>query len=511
MLYGIGDQRLDVGDAQPARAPLGGRARLGRGHGPRAVARLVEPACPGRRRMRFQPRPLPGQERLQPHQPARRHRGRPVAAARAGEHRHGRAAGGEQEVVRGMADRRLRARQPGGAAHRPAEPRPRVHGGRPDTLHEPAEHRDVHRLQAGLQQAPDEDARMLGRRPPAAQGAAAAHHCPFQQRVEQAGQRLRRRVGQVAQRRQRVGEQGRQRLALLQRPQPRRTGLGIGCRQRLAGRDQRRQRVGRRRAHAREHPEQRRKAIAQTAQKVGDLRRLGDEALQPVEPRRRARPAQGGALQRPRRGAAGGRRQPRRGQRMLQQRQQRHRRERLRHRPRQQAQERRRRRLGQFLARAVVGDHAPAQQLRCHPAGERAVGRDQRRAPAGRLQRIAQDQRDRRRLLLLVRGIEPEQPARVRRQLHPPRAEPPRRQQRRRQGARPALGHRAFAVPGGHVPPVGAEIGEQGAQRRLRMRLVQPLPVRRRHRRVEARAAPRSLGAGARCRAAGRRPPAPRR
>ena len=56
--------------------------------------------------------------------------------------------------------------------------------------------------------------------------------------------------------------------------------------------------------------------------------------------------------------------------------------------------------------RAVVRDHAPAQQLGGDPPGQITVGRDQGRAGAPRLQRVAQDQRDGDRLLLLVGGGE---------------------------------------------------------------------------------------------------------
>ena len=132
---------------------------------------------------------LAGQERVQPRQPARRHRRCAVAAMRAGQHR---------KRSRSRQRRRSRARRwptrssglgslalarIGRLIQGPGS----VAGGHTPSARPPST-TTSDRLQPRFQQAPDEHARMFGGVLTPAQGAAAAHHRAFQQRVQQAGQ-----------------------------------------------------------------------------------------------------------------------------------------------------------------------------------------------------------------------------------------------------------------------------------------------------------------------------------
>ncbi len=132
---------------------------------------------------------------------------------------------------------------------------------------------------------------------------------------------------------------------------------------------------------------------------------LGHGAAQAGDARGRARAAQAQGFQRAGCLAAGRRRQAGGGERVLQQRQQR---DRATGGPRTARTSRRRKTDGGVAARrlagAVVGDDAEAQQRGGDAFGQAAVGGDQRRARARRLQRITQGQGDGLRLMLLVGG-----------------------------------------------------------------------------------------------------------
>ena len=64
------------------------------------------------------------------------------------------------------------------------------------------------------------------------------------------------------------------------------------------------------------------------------------------------------------------------------------------------------RRVGERIAAGIVDRHVPARERRQHAAGQRAVGRDQRRGLVRRLHRLAQRDRDGQRLLLGVGGLD---------------------------------------------------------------------------------------------------------
>ena len=97
-------------------------------------------------------------------------------------------------------------------------------------------------------------------------------------------------------------------------------------------------------------------------------------------------------------------------QRMLEQRQQADRRQSLDGGLRGQPREQTGRRVGERIAAGIVDRDVPARQRRQHPAGERAVGRDQRGGLVGLLERLAQRERDRQRFLLGIGGFDDRKP-----------------------------------------------------------------------------------------------------
>ena len=136
------------------------------------------------------------QERIEPGQPASGHGGGAVAPAGTGQYGERRGTGGLHEIMRRLADALLRVGQAGARPHRPAQPGAGLGDRRPHAFHQPAEHHHVDRLQPRLEQAPDENARMLDEGVAATQGAAAAHHLAFQHRIEQRRQRAARLIRQ---------------------------------------------------------------------------------------------------------------------------------------------------------------------------------------------------------------------------------------------------------------------------------------------------------------------------
>ena len=152
-----------------------------------------------------------------------------------------------------------------------------------------------------------------------------------------------------------------------------------------------------------------RSGAGRTAPRGAELRQLAakcrERMRKPVGAGLRPRPAQHRALQRSIAAAcAPVRVQPQ--QRMLEQRQQRHRREPAERRLGDQPREHAGRRVGQRVAAGIVDRHVPARQRRQHAPRQRAVGRDQRGGLARRLDRLAQRDRDRERLLLGVGGLD---------------------------------------------------------------------------------------------------------
>ena len=154
---------FDARDAHLARAQLERRARLGRADA-RAALRVVAHARPA------EPRLIglqgvgdaeAGEQRLQPHQPARRHGRHAVDLLGA---RDVDAFGAEQrgEIVRRVADFLLGRGQAQLLAHRAVEPWPGIGGFRPRAVVERAEDDDVGLLQARFERPPDGEARMHG-------------------------------------------------------------------------------------------------------------------------------------------------------------------------------------------------------------------------------------------------------------------------------------------------------------------------------------------------------------
>ena len=407
-----------AGAARPAGTARGGRTGRGPPSGWSSAAR------PGRRPDAPAAPALALQEHLQPRQPARRHGGRAVAAARAGQHDLGaaQAAWRRNRAPPGRPPPPARPGRPRGASAGTARGRDRPR--RPDALDQPAQHHHVDRLQPRLQQAPDEHARMLGRRRRRAAPGGCAPPSPSSTASSRPGSTPRGWSGSTGS----AACTAASAVASASPSSPAHSRAGRACRRWRRGvrppRSAPASIVGgggvdgggdaQGRLQAGLHPVQQ---VAAAAGRPGQGRsraaraarpRAQSTLAQPGQPRRgrgpRRRPAP--ARARPARQAAGAR-------------------------PAaasgcfssassgtgascsaiaaaEQAQEHRGRRFGERLAGAVVGHHAVAQQFGADPAGQVAVRRDQRGARARRFQRVAQHQRDGGGFLLLVgRGQAP--------------------------------------------------------------------------------------------------------
>ncbi len=294
---------------------------------------------------------------------------------------------------------------------------------------------------------------------------------------------------------------GRERLALLARPQngrARRVGALGGAFRSL---DQGRERHRRRRVRAAGDGQERREPVLQPVEQVGRvrvrlfvLRQLGP---QPIDARRWRRAAQALPLEPARGSPARGGSEAERRQRVLQHRQQSDRRQPLADGAGQQAQQRCRRRVRERLAGTVIHDHAIARELGCHPERKSAVRRDERGARLRPLERVPQRQRDRDGLLLLIGGLQPEQAADLRGERVAPLREGAGGKERTRDRGRPrlSLGERGGAresarspgpnaltqpSPGGrglfersHISPGRAHPRQQALHARLRVAIVQ--------------------------------------
>ena len=172
------------------------------------------------------------------------------------------------------------------------------------------------------------------------------------------------------------------------------------------------------------------------------------------------------------------------GERMLEQREQRYRRQILGDRSHQKAEKDGGRRLRDRLARAVIGDHAVAQQLGGHPTGKLAIRRDQRGPRSEPFERLAQHQRDRGCFFVLVGGVERAQASQREWLGRPPSPERGRWQKRLPQQGDPAFRHALkfhAARPKGpepNVPRRRAQVSQQPVHPRLRVPRIQGVPGR---------------------------------
>ncbi len=181
---GIADPGLDRGDRELARPGFDRRPWRGRRAG-RVLARIVELALPGQGRALFGAA-VPqiflelhrAQHGFEPQQPARRHGGRALDPRGPGQHHLARAEA-LGEIMRRRADAPLGRGQAEIPPHRPRQPGIAVGAGRPHALVQAAEHHEIGLLQARLEQAPDEQARMAAIGGP--------HHHAAQERFEQRG------------------------------------------------------------------------------------------------------------------------------------------------------------------------------------------------------------------------------------------------------------------------------------------------------------------------------------
>ena len=311
--------------------------------------------------------------------------------------------------MRGEPDPALDRRQTERLTHVAAEPGSGVDEARPDALVQAAEQEQVGLLQARLQLAPDVQARVLGRpRADRARG----HQLGERRGIGggQDGQRARGRL-------QKLGEQGRRRLARLPGPEPAR-GQGLLC-----------QRVG----EAEMRPHQRRELDRTCA---GKLRKWSGGVLDPAHERRKSgdllsplrvasgaparpfqldldagkaagkpRPAQAGLFQIAGQPAQLAALHARRGQRVLEGREQGDRVDAAHDQARGQQQKSAGRRLVERRAGGIVDLDAPALEFDPDPAGEMAIGRDQGRRPPRDLERAPHPERQRQRLGRQVRML----------------------------------------------------------------------------------------------------------
>ena len=253
----VAHPECDVADRKLARP--GSEGRLRRRSLDRACDRNVVEEHPGRpiRAAELDPAAA-GQEGLEAHEPARRHRGTALGIL-LGARQHDRAGCRRRdEVVGGEPDPALDRGQAERLAHAAAEPGAGVDEARPDALVEAAEQEQVGVLQARLQLAPDVQARVLGRpRPDRARGHHLGERCGIG-----GGQDGQGTLGRL----QKLSEQGRRRLARLPGPEPAR-GLGW---------------LGQRIGEAEVRPDQRRELDRMCA---GELRKRPGGVLDPAHER----------------------------------------------------------------------------------------------------------------------------------------------------------------------------------------------------------------------------------
>ena len=306
------------------------------------------------------------------------------------------------EIVRLQPDPPVRRRQTERVPHRPAHPRVGLGFGGPGVLVQPAENDAVDALQARLQRSPNEETRMTA--------VAGAHHAPGHRRrencrivigVDRGKGAIPCGVGEFEKELRRC-------FARVARPEPVGPALAVAFRQRLGSR-----RVGNGKIvqpdPAPAHELQKRiEADAHTRQPIANPFVLGaaQNALQPGKPRRRPRAAQSRPFQPANGGPEIPRCHPAGGERMLERCQQFDRCQLCRRGVRERRKKGSRRGLGQRHTGGIVDVDRPAPQFRGHPAGQIAVGRHQGRCLVGHLHGLAQDQRDDRRLFLLVFAID---------------------------------------------------------------------------------------------------------
>ena len=376
--------------------------------------------------------------------------------------------GGKADATlqRGQAQLRAQARR---------EPRVRHWQSGPGTFVQPAEDEQIGVLQPRLQQTPDEQARVLAvRRPRRLTG-------------EQALEQDRQLAGidprwPLPRRLLMIRQQSCRRPALRPRPDhiARQGGHSAPKRAEQAGEilgfsDGLFQR-----------PQQRHNACPPGRRLVAQgslaLVTIGEMRPDPVQPRRGARPAQHPVEQadavQPSQPLWPGHHQ-----RMFEQGQQRHGREPLRRSAGGGEQQGAGRGLGERAAGRVVRLDSPAAEMGGNAAGEVAVGRHQGRGPARFLQRLAQRQRDRLRLLCRVGQLQRAdagQPALSWFQLLPFTGEGRRRH---RMGDGPAAGRgrvpASAPAPWLYLPARDAHPVKQQLQVELRVRLHRPLPEAR--------------------------------
>ena len=302
--------------------------------------------------------------------------------------------------MRGEADPALMRRQPEGGAHRPAHPWIRRRLKRPAAFVQPAEDQPVGALEPGLQHTPDLQPRVAAVMRP---DDPAPH-----QRVQQIGPGASVDRAESARGAAELVHEAGRRRAVVVRPQALGAARLRARRQPLGGLDLRRGQLGDRGPSA--APDQRVERRHRPGDGVEPCAKhavLADGPYQTVGARGGAGAPERRAFQPANPGAERAGLHPAGGERVLEDGKQRHRRPALGERPGEQAEKRARRSERERPAAGIVDLHAPAEELRRDPPGEPAVGSHQRRRLARALQRLAEQQRDRRRLLPRTGAIDP--------------------------------------------------------------------------------------------------------
>ncbi len=399
---GIAQPGLDLGDRERARARR--QRRAGCGRRVRLVRRGVEHfgnARDGRRRGQGAVQSDRAQYGVEPQQPARGHGGRALVTGCAGQdhlgcrHRLGKIMGRDADRALGEGDAEI-------APHLPRHPGIVFPRAGPHTLVEAAQNDEIGLLQPRFDETPN--------RQPGVSAESRPHHHTGGERLEEGRvmpaveeREILRRSYEL------VAEEGAD-LAGLGMPKPRAAIYFVGRGKPLGGFDVCCRQACERDTVGGEQFGERTETGLQPVDKPAQLAVAGIEGVfqsgkagggagaqdPPFEP--------AGQVAESRRGQAPG------GERVLQCGQQRHRRQAALGEIEDETEEDAGRGAAQRHARRIVDLDAPAPQFRRHAARQSAIGRHQRRRRSGRVELAAQQQRDRRRLVLGAGAVDAADP-----------------------------------------------------------------------------------------------------
>ena len=340
------------------------------------------------------------QYRIEAKKPARRHGWNTLAPRSAGQ-RHLRRPQRLGEVVRGYSDGALRQGNTELPPHLPRHPRVVLGRRRPAALVQTAKNDQIGLLQPRFEETPDRQPGMPAEHRP--------HDRIGGQRLEQsrkmpAGQRRK-----VARGIDQLMAEARRRLARRLPPEALAPGFRCGRGEPLCGLDMRCRKTRQRYGIRDEQFRQRAEAGLEPVDKPRQAHSLAGESSPESSQARSGTRSADCLFELTREIAEGDRREPAGGERMLQRGKQGHRSEPAGGQVEDQTQKDARRCPVQRQTGRVVDVDAPAAQLRSNPAGERAIGGDERGGGARRLQLAAEQERDGDRLLLRAGAVVPAQ------------------------------------------------------------------------------------------------------